>query len=77
MAENHTSPWWKGKTGLVLLGFALIGGFFLLAEHRAHVYGTLPYILLFLCPLMHLFHGHGRHRAPESGGADRREDALQ
>ena len=42
------------------LGFLAIGAFFLLAEHRAHLPGWLPFILLALCPLLHLFHGkHG------------------
>lgn len=43
-----------------LIGFAAIGGFFLLAEHRAHVLPYLPWLLLAACPLLHLF-GHGRH----------------
>ena len=38
---------------------------FLLAEHRAHVLGILPWIVVLACPLMHIFmhggHGHGRH----------------
>jgi hypothetical protein len=40
---------------------ALVLGFFLLTEHRAHLFGVLPYLLILLCPLMHLFmhHGHG------------------
>lgn len=42
------------------------GGFFLLTEHTAHVFGELPYLLLAACPLMHLFMHHGRH-----GGHDR------
>lgn len=48
---------------LAFLGFALVAGYFLFTEHRAHVYGALPYILLLLCPIMHLFHhhGHGHH----------------
>jgi hypothetical protein len=51
-------------------GFLLIALFFLLAEHRAHVFGLLPWLLLLACPLMHFFgHGHhGRHghsHAPE------------
>ena len=46
----------------VFVGFALIAGFFLLTEHRAHVFGALPYLLLLACPLMHIFgHGHGGH----------------
>lgn len=45
----------------IFLGFALVALFFLLLEHRAHLYGWWPYLLLALCPLMHLFHGHGGH----------------
>ncbi len=46
---------------LVLGGFLAVAAFFLLAEHRAHVFALLPYALLLACPLMHLFmhHGHG------------------
>jgi hypothetical protein len=48
----------------VLIGFILVGGFFLFTEHRAHLFGVLPYLLLAACPLMHIFghgHGHGGH----------------
>ena len=41
---------------------ALIGAFYLLREHWAHVAGSWPYLLLLACPVMHLFHGHGGHR---------------
>ena len=36
----------------------------LLTRHQAHVLQLLPYGILLLCPLMHLFHhrGHGRHQ---------------
>jgi Protein of unknown function (DUF2933) len=40
---------------------ALIVAFDLLREHGGHVAGLWPYLLLLACPLMHLFHGHGRH----------------
>lgn len=48
---------------LVFAGFALIALFFLWQEHRAHLLGSLPWIFLLLCPLMHLFmhRGHGSH----------------
>ena len=36
-------------------GFAAVALFYLLAEHRAHVFGVLPLLLLLACPLMHLF----------------------
>jgi hypothetical protein len=39
-------------------------------EHRAHVIQALPWLLVLLCPLMHLFHGHGGHH---HGGAGTRE----
>jgi hypothetical protein len=51
----------------VFIGFALIAGYFLLTEHRAHVFGALPYLLLLACPLLHFFHGHGGHG---NGGKD-------
>ena len=63
------APWWKTRHGIVLCGFLLVAGFYLLSEHTAHLFGVLPYLLLLSCPLMHLFmhHGHGGHHG---GGAD-------
>ncbi len=48
------------RSNWVLLGFLAIAGFFLLTEHRAHVLGLLPFLLLLACPLLHLWH-HGGH----------------
>ncbi len=56
---SHAS-WWRSASGLVLGGFLLIAGFFLITEHTAHVFGALPVVLVLLCPLLHAFH-HGRH----------------
>lgn len=60
-----------------LWGFLAVAAFFLWSEHRAHVMGLLPYLLLFACPIMHLFHHHGhgqnRHRDHGHGHALRRE----
>lgn len=38
-----------------------IAAFFLWTEHRAHLLGALPWLLLLACPLMHRFmhRGHG------------------
>ncbi len=49
--------------------FAAVGLFYLLSEHRAHLFGILPYLLLLACPLMHLFmhHGHHGHHGQEGG----------
>lgn len=51
----------------VLIALLAIGGFFLLTEHSAHLYGVLPFLLLLACPLMHLFHRHGDHGGHRSG----------
>jgi len=50
-----------------LVAFLAIAAFYLFAEHRAHLLGALPFLLLFACPLMHLFmhHGHGAHRGDD------------
>jgi hypothetical protein len=56
-------PFLKTPAGWVLIGFLAIGGFYLITEHTAHLFGILPCALLLACPLMHLFmhHGHGEH----------------
>jgi hypothetical protein len=52
-----------------------VAAFFLWTEHRAHLMGALPYVLLLLCPLMHLLmhrkHGghHGGRELPTGGGS--------
>jgi hypothetical protein len=55
---------WRSPLGIALLGFFAIAGFFLLTEHRAHTLGALPFVLLALCPLLHLF-GHRHGGGPE------------
>jgi len=48
--------------------FLAIALFFLWQEHRAHLFGALPWLLLLACPLMHrLMHRrHGDHHRDES-----------
>jgi len=53
-SEGRASRW-------VFIGFALIAAFFLIAEHRAHLFEYMPFLLLAACPLLHLLHGHGGH----------------
>jgi len=49
------------KAKWILAVFAVIAGFLLLVEHRAHVLPYLPWLLLAACPLMHLLMHHGGH----------------
>lgn len=63
-------PFRRSPAGVGLLVATAVGGFYLLAEHTAHVFGALPYLLLLACPLMHSFmhrgHGNGGQHADGS-----------
>jgi hypothetical protein len=58
--------WLRSPSGLVLLAFLAIAGFFLITEHWAHMLGALPYVLFLLCPILHLLM-HGRHGNGHAG----------
>lgn len=70
MAEGKPESFWMSGRGLVALGAIAILGYFLVMEHRAHLVAWLPYLILLLCPLMHLFmhhgHGHGSHQGDDT-----------
>lgn len=54
-------PWWKSPKGAaVLIALAMLG-LYLIIVHQQHVLGALPFLVILLCPLMHLFmhKGHG------------------
>ena len=53
----------KLRARWVFLAFVGIAAVFLLKEHRAHLLGALPWILIAACPLLHMFMhgGHGGH----------------
>lgn len=57
------TSWLRSPTGLTLAVFLAIAAFYLVTEHTAHVFSFLPYALLLLYPLLHLFMhgGHGGH----------------
>lgn len=64
--QPSAKPFFRSRTGLAFLTFLAIAAFFLITEHTAHVFGILPYVLLLLCPVLHLFmhrghSGHGSH----------------
>lgn len=53
---------WQSPSTIAVAMVVLIAGFYLLREHWNHVAGAWPYLLLLLCPLMHLF-GHRGHKS--------------
>ncbi len=70
--DEDRRPFLLTRQGLVLIGFLAISGYFLWAEHEAHIRALFPYwpwLLVLLCPLMHVFMhgGHGGHGAPDKG----------
>jgi YHS domain-containing protein len=56
MAAAADRRWLRWGLGV----FLLIAFFFLWQEHRAHLLGALPWLLLLACPLMHMLM-HRRH----------------
>ena len=48
--------------GWIFVAFAVMAVVLLWQEHRAHILGVIPYLILFSCPLMHLLHRHGHRR---------------
>ena len=65
-AQGEGSRWLRSRSFWVLLAFLGIAAFYLVTEHTAHLFGVLPYLLLLLCPLLHLFM-HGRHGKGHGG----------
>ncbi len=61
--------YWTSRAFLIFLAFGAMATVLLWSEHRAHLLGVLPYLFLLACPLLHIFGGHGSHRAH---GRDRR-----
>ena len=75
--DSQNSSKWRTRANWAFAGFAVIAGYFLITEHRAHLQGFVPYLpflLLAACPLMHIFmhHGHGGHG--DHGGTPPRDE---
>lgn len=71
---------WTSRTFFTFLAFLAISVFLLLSEHRAHVLGAWPFLLLLACPLMHIFMhgghgGHGSHDGSAQAVRDPKGDA--
>lgn len=51
---------------IILAVFGAIALVLLWADHRAHIVSALPWLILLLCPLMHIFM-HGHHGGGQGG----------
>ena len=70
----HCGPAGRSKMWIVGAVFAVGGGYYLWTQHQAHVLQYAPLGIFLLCPLMHLFGGHGGteadgHEHHQQGGA--------
>lgn len=76
MEGNSADRFWLTKKGVGAAGLIAAASYFVLTEHRAHFIAAVPYLILLLCPLMHLFmhHDHRGHSrgsiTDEDGGGD-------
>jgi hypothetical protein len=61
--------------GIALLTLGVSAALYLVREHWDRLAGNRIYLILLLCPLMHLFMhgGHGGHHDGEHGDDDRRD----
>ena len=61
--SNKPRSFWSTPSGWAALGLIGAASYFLLMEHTQHFFQFLPFLILLLCPLMHVFmHGsHGKH----------------
>lgn len=72
--ERAPASFWASRAFLVFLGFAAIAVVLLWNEHKVHILGALPYLLLLACPVLHMFMhaghgGHGGSGQDRSGGS--------
>jgi Protein of unknown function (DUF2933) len=70
LSDNAGKSLWRTLSGIACMFFLAAAGYFLFTEHRAHIVPYLPYLIILLYPLMHLFH-HG------SPGGHHHEDHEQ
>ena len=72
---EHRAKANRPRLDWILIGFLLIAGYFLVTEHRAHVVQYLPFLLLLLCPALHLLHNHGgaNHDSRDSAMRDKED----
>jgi hypothetical protein len=65
MMLNGAWSFFGSPIGLAVTLSAAAAGVYLLLTHTGHLLFALPYLILLLCPLLHVFghrHGHGHSR---------------
>ena len=60
------------RSFIALLVFLVVVALVFFSEHRGHVFGIFPYLLLLACPFMHFFMHGGHSKHGDSGGTNSR-----
>ena len=73
---NKRGSFWFTPNGFAAMGLIGAASYFLLVEHRQHLFQWLPFLILALCPLMHVFMhgGHSGHEHQDSHVPEESED---
>ncbi len=66
MESSESKSRLKINSKFVLMAFLAIGAVYLIKEYASQALAALPYLLILLCPVMHLF----MHRGGHGGGHD-------
>jgi len=79
---KQKSSFWGTPAGWAALGLIGVATYFLLIEHRQHLWQLLPYLILLACPFMHIFMhgshgGHGGHKGDHQNKSESDQDAYQ
>ncbi|OHC29933.1 MAG: hypothetical protein A3J25_21025 [Pseudomonadales bacterium RIFCSPLOWO2_02_FULL_63_210] len=73
-ADDAAAPFWKSRISIATIMLTVIGLFYVVGEHYGHALQILPYLILLLCPLMHLFgHNRGVHSSTDTVKDETRE----
>lgn len=77
--DKQQDVFWFTPKGIAAIGLIGAVSYFLFIEHRQHLFEFLPYLILLLCPLMHVFmHGkHGGHHHNDNPDDISLEDAYR
>jgi hypothetical protein len=70
--NGNIGNWLFSRTGVATIVAVSVLGFLIYQGHGAHLLGYLPFALILLCPLMHIFMhgGHGGHGGHQHGGEE-------
>ncbi|MBC3766264.1 DUF2933 domain-containing protein [Neptunicella marina] len=77
--KNSHPKFWSTPTGWAALAIIAAATYFLIFEHGHHVLQFLPYLILLMCPFMHMFmHGsHGKHGHDHSPDGETKQESFQ